>query len=328
MRSERGEAAHEPQGGTAGVLGERPWPQPPLEYVPAIRREAVSWPHDNSLAVIVYINVEHFRWDLPSPVGLTAPQLSRTPDVINFAWREYGLRVGIWRLMEVLDRHDVKATVALNSEVCRAYPIVVEHCLERGWAVASHGVTNSTQMYGLGDDDQRAIVRESVETIRSSTGRAPRGWLGPGLAETFETLQILWEEGFGYVADWGIADDLPYPLTVGDGGLLAMPYPQETNDLPLYLWLHRDTDQAYRQFTEQFEVLRDESAANGKVFSLALHPYLSGVPHRIRMLDRFLEHARSAQGVWWATADEVESWYRKVGLRLAPLADRTTKVPD
>jgi hypothetical protein len=143
-----------------GALGNRPWPEPPLAYMPAIRRENVRWPDGNHLAVIVYVNVEYFQCDLPSPMALTPGQADRTPDIINYTWRDYGIRVGIWRVIDALDKHGIKPTIVLNSEVCRAYPIVVEEFVKRDWEVADHGVTNSIHLYGLSADQQRAMIRE------------------------------------------------------------------------------------------------------------------------------------------------------------------------
>lgn len=298
----------------AGPLENRPWPEPPLEYLPAIRRDKVTWLDGARLAVIVYLNIEYFRYDLPSPMALTPPQADRTPDVINYAWRDYGMRVGLWRTMEVLDRHEVKPTVLLNSEVCRAYPFVVEEFLKRDWEIADHGVTNSVHLYGLGPDDQRAMIRESIDTIQEATGKAPRGWLSPGLSEAFDSLPLLAEAGFRYVAEWGLNDDLPYPFAVGDGTMLAMPYPQETNDLPVFIRLQRTAEEGYRQFVDQFDVLYEEAGRGGKVMTISLHPYIIGVPHRIRVLDRLLEHIRSQTEVWIATAEEVDGWFRSHNL--------------
>lgn len=306
----------------AKALGNRPWPEPPLDYLPSIQREEVRWPNGARLAVIMYVNIEYFRYDLPSPMALTTPQADRTPDIINYTWRDYGIRVGVWRTMQTLDKYEVKPTVALNSEVCRAYPIVVEECLKRDWEIASHGVTNSVHIYGRPPEEQRAIIRESIEQIKEATGKAPRGWLSPGLSHSFDSLQILSEEGFGYVAEWGINDDLPYAFTVGDGSLLAIPYPQETNDLPVFIRLQRSAEEGYRQFVDQFDVLYEESAKNGKVMTISLHPYIIGVPHRIKVLDRVLEHIKSRDGVWFAKAEEVEDWYRT---RVLPASARAAK---
>jgi peptidoglycan/xylan/chitin deacetylase (PgdA/CDA1 family) len=281
-----------------------------VRYVPATLRERVEWPGGARLALVVYVNIEYFRYDLPSPMALTPPQADRIPDVINYAWRDYGTRVGIFRLAETLGQHGARATALLNSEVCRAFPEVVEECMARDWEIADHGVTNSMHLYGRSADDQRAMIRESIEAITAFTGKRPIGWLSPGLSESSDSLQVLWEEGFRYVLEWGLNDDLPYPLTVGDGSLLAIPYPQETNDLPMFIRLQRSAEEGYRQFVDQFDVLYEEAAEGGKVMTISLHPYIIGVPHRIKVLDRVLEHVRAHDDVAMMTAEEVDSWYR------------------
>lgn len=293
-------------------LDQRPWRRPPVDYrVPS--KQLPPWPDGNRIAVVVYVNVEHFRYDAPSTVGLTPPQLNRVPDVINWTWREYGNRVGIWRLIDVFRRYGVKPTAAINSAVIEEYPPIAEALLADGWEFLDHGVTNSTQMYGLSAEDQLRIVRESADVIKQFTGKAPKGWSGPGLAETFDTLDILADEGFEYVAEWGICDDYPFELHAGDRRLVGMPYPQETNDLPTYLWMHRTADEAHKQFVDQFDALYRESEEVTKLFTVSLHPYLSGVPHRIWVIDELLKHITSREGVWLATADEVQQHFRNSG---------------
>jgi peptidoglycan/xylan/chitin deacetylase (PgdA/CDA1 family) len=290
----------------------RPWAQPPFKYTPPLDRTTFSWPDDRGLAALVYLNLEYFLYDSPAPIGLSPAQVGRSPDVLNYAWREYGMRVGVWRMMEVLDRYQIGVTVGLNSEVCRQYPTVVEACLTRNWEITGHGVTNSIQLYGLSREDQRIMIQESLATIESTTGIRPHGWLGPGLAETHDTLRLLCEEGITYVADWGTADDIPFWLHSHSTNekLLAMPYSLETNDLTVYLLQRYDTPQAFRRFTAQFDTLFAESSMYAKVFVLVLHPYLSGVPHRIGMLNEFFEYVRSDKDVWWTRADEMDTWFR------------------
>jgi len=294
---------------TAGSLGNRPWPEPPFDFSLYRRPLEAKLPNGARIAVVVYVNVEYFRYDLPSPMALTPPQADRTPDIINYTWRDYGMRVGIFRVVDVLDKHGLKPTVTLNSEVIRAYPAVVDEFLTREWEIANHGVTNSVHLYGLDADDQRAIIAESTEAIEKATGTQPVGWLSPGLSEAYDTLPLLDEAGYRYVGEWGITDDVPFPLGVGK--LLAVPYPQETNDLPVFVRLQRTADEGYKQFAEHFDVLYEESASTAKVMAISLHPYIIGVPHRIRVLDRLLSHITSHEGVWLAQAHEIDDWYRQ-----------------
>jgi peptidoglycan/xylan/chitin deacetylase (PgdA/CDA1 family) len=292
----------------ANPLGSRPWPEPPFDFDLYQRPPALELPNGARTAVIVYVNVEYFRYDLPSPMALTQGQADRTPDIINYTWRDYGMRAGIWRVIDVLDKHNVKPTVTLNSEVARAYPAVVDELVSRDYEIANHGVTNSVHLYGQTADNQRAMIEESSEAIEKVTGKRPVGWLSPGLSEAYDSLELLADAGYRYVAEWGIAADVPFPLGVGD--LVAVPYPQETNDLPLFVRYQRSAEEGYQQWAEQFDVLYEESATASKVMSISLHPYIIGVPHRIRVLDRLLAHIASHPDVWFAQAQEVDEWYR------------------
>jgi peptidoglycan/xylan/chitin deacetylase (PgdA/CDA1 family) len=292
----------------ANPLGNRPWPEPPFDFDLYQRPPALELPNGARTAVIVYVNVEYFRYDLPSPMALTQGQADRTPDIINYTWRDYGMRAGIWRVIDVLDKHNVKPTVTLNSEVARAYPAVVDELVSRDYEIANHGVTNSVHLYGQTADNQRAMIEESSEAIEKVTGKRPVGWLSPGLSEAYDSLELLADAGYRYVAEWGIAADVPFPLGVGD--LVAVPYPQETNDLPLFVRYQRSAEEGYQQWAEQFDVLYEESATASKVMSISLHPYIIGVPHRIRVLDRLLAHIASHPGIWFAQAQDVDEWYR------------------
>jgi len=286
------------------------WPEPPYDYSPIISRKPIRWPGDARIAVWVIPNIEYFRYDLPSPAALNPISANWRPDIVNYSWRDYGVRVGVWRMMEVLDKYGVRATVALNSEVCRAYPIVVEEGMKRGWEFMGHGVTNSVRLYGLAKKQEQATIREALTTIKEFTGETPRGWLGPGLGQTYRTLSLLSEAGIGYVGDW-VNDDQPYPFSVGDGSLLSMPYSLEINDILIFIYQYQNSDGFFRQVCDQFDVLYEEGASNGRIMGIALHPYIIGAPSRIKSLDRALQHITQHQGVWLATGKEIEQWYRE-----------------
>jgi peptidoglycan/xylan/chitin deacetylase (PgdA/CDA1 family) len=292
------------------LIGGRPWREPPYNPGVYARPPVLALPSGARTAVVLYLNVEYFRYDMPSPMALTAGQAGRTPDIINYAWRDYGMRAGIWRVLDILDKHGVTATVTLNSDVIRAYPAVFDELMARNYEIACHGVTNSVHLYGLSAEQQRGMIAESSETIAQATGRRPQGWLSPGLAESFESLSLLADAGYQYIADWGIASDLPYYLGVGD--LVAVPYTQETNDLPLFILQQRSAEDGYRQLVDQFDVLYEESATAARVYAISLHPFVIGVPHRIGVLDRLLAHILSKPGVWLTQAREIDSWYRQV----------------
>ena len=174
-------------------------------------RKPFKWPGNNSLAVWFAPNVEVWQYDSAFGVGISPNPTNYVPDVFNYAWREYGPRVGLWRLADVLDEAGVKATVALNSQVCGVYPKAVEEMKKRGWEFMGHGTTNSTTLAGLNLEQERDTIRGVLRTIEQATGKPPRGWLGAGLVETHNTLDLLGEEGVNYCGDWN-NDDQPYPM--------------------------------------------------------------------------------------------------------------------
>jgi peptidoglycan/xylan/chitin deacetylase (PgdA/CDA1 family) len=270
----------------------------PISLVPyqaIVDRPRIRWPNDARLAVWVIPNVEHFHLEL----GPGAP------DVRNYSRRDYGNRVGLWRLMDVLGKHDVRGTVALNSEVGRNYPRIMRALRDAEWELMGHGATNSSMLSGLSRDEHASVVVQAKAVIEEFGGRM-RGWLGPGLTETWDTLDLLHAHGVEYVCDW-VNDDLPYRM---NNGLYSIPYSIELNDMPLFNMPCIDIEDFYRRIIETFEVLYEEGRQNARVMAVALHPFLIGVPHRIRYLDRALQHIRLQKDVWFATGSEIIAAYR------------------
>src|SRR5262245_39303767 len=179
-------------------------------------RKPYTWPGNKTLAIWIAPNVEVWNYDSPVGVGVSPNSGNTVPDVINYGWREYGLRVGLWRCADVFDAAGVKATAALNSLVCEHYPKAVNEMKKRGWEFMGHGTTNSESLAGLNPEREREVIRSVLNTIEQATGRKPRGWLGSGLVETYNTLDILAEEGVIYCGDWN-TDDQPYPMKVKTG---------------------------------------------------------------------------------------------------------------
>ena len=213
----------------------------PIGYTALIDRPPLSWPRDARVALWVQMNLEH--WEIDGP-GTTLPPSrspSPVPDPKNAGWRDYGSRVGIWRLMEVLDKHAIRASAPTNAEVCAYYPEVVREAVRRNWELMGHGLNNSRTLSGLEKDEERTVIRACVEALSSAAGRPVKGWLGPGLVETFKTLEILAELGIEYVSDW-CNDDQPYPIEVPTGRLIGVPYCMEINDFYAFLGAGLDPD--------------------------------------------------------------------------------------
>ncbi len=282
-------------------------------YSPITERKPLKLPGGARLGVWFIINVE--RWDinatmartvLPAPQGVTV-----IPDIPNYSWFEYGLRVGFWRLKKVLDNHGVRATVSLNAAVCDYYPEMVREMLRSNWEILAHSYEQ--RVISL-EEDERDVIRRTIQTIRDFTGKPPRGWMGPGLQETFDTLDILAEEGFEYVADW-VNDDQPYPLTVKSGRLIAVPYTVELNDIPIYLVQHHRSPEIYERSIDAFDTLYEEGAGSARFMGIAVHPYISGAAHRIKYIDKIFQYIKEHEGVLFMTGEEILDWYNDVATK-------------
>jgi len=288
-------------------------PQPPKEhdrfaYSAIVDRPVLRWPDGARVAVWVIPNIEHFLFDRPS-TPITHATLQLVPDVLNYSWRDYGVRVGVWRMMDVMERHGVRGTVALNADVCRHYPRIIEAGRALNWEWMGHGTNNSTLINDQNEDDERALIQGVVDTIATGTGGRPRGWLSPALSESHRTLDLLAEAGIEYVGNW-VNDEQPYPMRVKSGTMIAMPYSVEINDIPAFLDLKRSPEDFGRMICDQFDVLYEDGARTGRVMSICLHPFLIGHPHRSKYFDQALAHIRSRQEVWITTGGEIVDYYK------------------
>lgn len=278
-------------------------------YTPAYARPPLApFPGGARLALHVIVNVE--VWDYARPMPRTAlppPAAGGTlPDVPNFAWYQYGQRVGIWRLFDTLSRHGARATLSINSAICREYPAIVERAVAARWEIMAHGVLQRTMATV---DDERAVIDEALEELEAATGTRPRGWLGPALVETPQTLDLLAAAGLEYCCDWGPADDVPFDLDVASGRMIAIPYPVETNDIVVFAVERHPAEELYTRCAAALDTLHAESAESPKILAIALHPYLTGTPHRIAVLDRLLGLARERYDAAVMTAGELHDWY-------------------
>ena len=282
-------------------------PNPRSDYSNIFDRAPLKLPGGARVAVWPIINVE--EWDINEPMARTVlpvPQgRSVIPDVPNYAWYDYGMRAGYWRMKRVLDRHGIRATVSLNASVCETYPYLVQESLKSGWEMLAHGYVQRVLNV---EDDERAVIRCTIDTIKNFTGVAPRGWMGPGLAETFDTPDILVEEGIEYVCDW-CNDDQPYRMKVKSGTLTSIPYTVELNDIPIYLVQHHRAPEIFERAKDQFDTLYEEGAESARIMAVSTHPYITGVPYRIKYYNQIWEYIRQFQGVVFMTGSEILDWY-------------------
>lgn len=274
-------------------------------YSPITERPPIHWPGGARVAFYVGLNVEHYRIDRPS-TSIFAGTAGLTPDPLNYGWRDYGPRVGIWRLTDSLDRHGIRASVMLNSDVGTRYPQIVRAGRDRDWAWIAHGRNNSLFQADMTREEELGYLTDVVDTIERDTGRRPRGWLGPALTETFRTPELLAELGLDYVLDWS-NDDQPYRLDVP--GMLSVPYSIEVNDISLFVGKSLGGPDFVRIVRDQLDQLHEDSADSGRVMSLVLHPFVIGQPFRHKYLDQALEYIANHPGVWLTTSDEIAAHY-------------------
>lgn len=278
-------------------------------YSPICDRPRLVWPNGARIALWVIPNVEHYLFDRPG-LPLSPPLTRFTPDILNYSWRDYGVRVGIWRLMDLMHRHGIRGTAALNADVCAHYPRIIEAGNELGWEWMAHGSNNSVVHSAQEEAEEQKLIRDALDAIERGTGRRPRGWLSPALTETARTPDLLAEAGIEYVANW-VNDEQPYPMRVRSGRLHSIPYSAEINDIPAMIDQHHSAEEFGRMICDQFDVLYEDGAVTGRVMSICLHPFLVGHPYRSKHLDLAFAHIRSRSEVWFATGAEIIDWYRQ-----------------
>jgi allantoinase len=280
----------------------------PLPYLSLRQRPRIEWPNAARVALWVAPNVEVYELLPPANPLFTAwGRVPVPPDVMSYAYRDYGNRVGFWRVLEVLDRHGVRATASLNVAVLDRFPEIARAMAEREWAIMGHGLYNTRFLYGIDREDERALYRDMRQRVRRATGADMRGVFGPHASLSPHTMDLLADVGFLYSADW-LVDDQPFPIATARGRLVGVPYSFEINDGPLFLGSYSD-DEFVQRCRDQFDVLYAEGAEDGRVMCIAFHPFLLGQPHRIDLLDEALGYVLGHEDVWLTTADEIAEWY-------------------
>jgi len=278
-----------------------------LPYQAIVDRPKLKLPDGKRIAVWVILNVEEWGIERPMPRTVLPPPMGQAllPDVPNWSWHEYGMRSGFWRQHQALTSRNIPTTMAINGNVCNSYPRVASAGLDAGWEFMGHGFLQGP-MHNL--EDQRGAIHLAMDTIERFTGTRPTSWESPGLTETPETLDLLRESGVKYVADW-VLDDLPQEVETPHGTITTIPYTVEMNDITVYALQQHQSDEFLRRGRDQFDRLYAESADNARVMAISIHPYVTGVPHRIRYLEELLDYVGGHEGVSWMTASEIGDWY-------------------
>ena len=288
-------------------------PSERIVYEAIVDRPPLKLPGNARLAVWLIVNIENWETRRAMPRTVLPPPLNMPllPDLPNWAWHEYGMRVGYWRVFDALIKRNITPTLALNGSVCQVYPRVCAAARDAGWEFMGHGYVQMP-MHNL--EDQRGAIRRTIDAIASFAGRQPRGWESPGLTETFETVDLLAAEGIEYVADW-VLDDQPCELATDSGKLISIPYTVEMNDVAMMAVGMHASEEWLRRGVRQFQRLYQESASITRIMSISIHPYLSGVPHRIGYVEELLDLIRKEDGIIFMTGEQILDWY--VGQRNA-----------
>ncbi len=274
-----------------------------VDYSPIIDRPNIKWPNDARVAFWVAPNVEHYEY-VPDFDGKKNPW-PRTPypDVQQYAYRDYGNRVGFWRMLEVLDQHRIRCCVSLNLAVLEHFPEIGKAMVDRDWDFMSHGIYNTRYLDTYTEEQERAFYQDNIETLKRHTGKTLKGMLGPAVSATERTPDLMAEAGLIYHTDW-VHDDQPVPIKVNEGKLISVPYSFELNDVPIFR-THYESEYFVEMCKAQFDQLYAEGEHSARVMCIALHPYLFGQPHRVRYLDEILGYIMSHEGVWQTTADDI-----------------------
>ena len=285
------------------------------DWSPLSTRGILRWPDNARLALSVVVTLEHMEWMPPEDsfqaANLAGGSAARPfPDYARISHREYGHRVGIYRVLDVLESHGIRPTVAMDAMTASNYPYLVRHCLDRGCEIIGHGISVSRMITGkMSEQEERDYIRESLDALTQATGEAPVGWMGPEYGESQRTPRLLGEAGVRYLCDWA-NDEQPYPLKVPTGELFALPVMLELDDVVAMAHRKVTIDRYATMLRESFDEMYDDGTDNGRALVLSLHPWLIGQPFRIGILDEALGHMMRRQGVWTASGAEVVDWYR------------------
>jgi allantoinase len=287
------------------------------DYSSIKSRKPYRWPNGASLAVYVGLNLEHFAFGegLGAELAPGGPQ----PDVLNFAWRDYGNRVGVWRIFDLFDDLKWPMSILVNTSIYAYCPEVMAAARARRYDIVAHGRTNSERQGTLDEAAEKQLIAETTAIVAAAEGKPPAGWLGPWISESRITPDLLAEAGYAYLLDWGIDDQPIWFRTRGGKRILSVPYPEEVNDIPAIAARHNSGTQFSQMIVDQFDEMLAQSKGGPLVMGIALHPYLVGYPYRLRELRRALDHVKkSSQRLWLTTAGAIAQYVAKLPAGTVP----------
>lgn len=287
------------------------------DYVPLRGRADYSWPAGQRLAVYFALNLEHFSYG--EGLGAELAPGGPHPDILNYAWRDYGNRVGAWYMLDAFDALRLPMAALVNSAMYDYAPELVAACRARGDEIVGHGRTNAERQGVLGEADERALIAEATSRLAEAEGRPPEGWLGPWISHSHVTPDLLAEGGYRYLLDWCMDDQPVWFRCRGDRRILAVPYPQEVNDIPQIAGRKIGGDAFADIIVDQFDEMLELSQERPLVMGVALHAYLVGQPHRLRHLKRALRHiAKHRDRIWLTTPGAIANYCQSLPAGIVP----------
>jgi peptidoglycan/xylan/chitin deacetylase (PgdA/CDA1 family) len=288
-------------------------PRERLAYSAIVDRPKLELPGGARVVIWTIVNLE--VWDIARPMArqVLSPPTGQPllPDLPNWSWHEYGMRVGVWRFFKLFERLDIRPSLSINARVCVDYERVAAQARLAGWEFMGHAYE---QMPIHKVEDQRTMIHQSLDVLERFTGKRPLGWLGPGLTETYETPDLLAEAGIQYIGDW-VLDDEPTEICTSTGPLVALPYSVELNDIPTMILQHHESPYWLRKCQDMFDRYYSEGAERPKIMAIAIHPYISGQPHRIRYLEEVYDYINRHSDVLHWNGAEILEWYHSAGGR-------------
>ena len=297
------------------------------DYIPLPQRQPLKWPNGARLALIVTINLEY--WDLlkdtdspyyaGGPPVIPDPMPGNVPDFPNYSWREYGQRVGVWRMIDTFDQVGVPASCTMNAKMGIERRAVIDAVNERNWELVAHNYEQGDLMtnYHFDPAAEKDLIQKALQVYEDVVGRPARGWLSSSLRSTTQTADILAELGLSFICDY-MNDDQPYMISTPNGNIVCTPYSVEINDFTFFHRRGMSTSAVLELLKEQFDQLYLEGEKRGRLMNIGLHPHVAGHPYRIRALREFLQYAKGFDGVWWATREEIADWYHEHHLEHIP----------
>ena len=282
-------------------------PRERCDYSAIVDRPKMKLPGGAKIIIWSIVNLE--VWDISKPMArqvIPAPTGAvLLPDVANWSWHEYGMRVGVWRFFDLYKKHGIKPTLSINARVCEDYPRVAQEAKDAGWEFMGHAYEQGPIHK---EPDQQAMIARSMDVIENFTGKRPVGWLGPGLTQTLDTPEYLAEAGVKYIGDW-VYDDEPTTINTAKGPLVTLPYTVELNDIPMMMVQHHENDHFKKRAIDMFDRLYQESEDRPKIVSLAIHLYISGQPFRIKYLEELYDYFNGHEGVVHWNGEQIHDWY-------------------